>query len=124
MAPSPDVNNNEYDALVTYSAADRGWVTRWLLPRLAREGVRVTTAEELYVIGDPGLRNIERAFQLSPRVIVVLSPEYVAAPENLFATDLLQAQDPRAIKRRLLPLLLKPCELPPAVTALKLHYAD
>jgi len=119
-----DANNKDYDVLVTYSAADRGWVTRWLLPRLTREGVRVTTDEELFVIGDPGLRNIERAFQFSPRVIVVLTPDYVAAPENLFATDLLQVQDPRAIKRRLLPLLLRPCELPPAITALKLHCAD
>lgn len=77
-----------------------------------------------YVVGAPEVDNIERAFQASRRVILVLTPEWLAGKLATFEEILLRSSDPSAERRSMLPLLLKPCELPRSVAALKLEISD
>jgi hypothetical protein len=113
-----------YEVFISYSHADQLWVEEWLLPRLEQAGLSVATSSTAFVIGAPKLVNVEQAFQSSRRVIVVLTPDWLAGELSDFEASLLRYSDPAARRRKLLPLLLKPCELPEAITALKLEPSD
>jgi photosystem II stability/assembly factor-like uncharacterized protein len=119
----------EYDVFVSHSDADRRWVQEWLVPRLQKDGISVATPStpDVYVIGKPELQNIEYAFQVAHRVIFVLTPEWLAQEVSDFESEVLRIQDPAARRRKLLPLMLKPCDpnsLPAAIRTLKLNIAD
>ncbi len=108
-----------YDVFISYSPPDREWVDTWLLPRLERAGLRTAIDYRDFVVGMPRLQNIERAVECSRRTIVVLTPDWVNDEWNAFAALLVKWQDPAACRRRLLPLLLKPCQLPPDIDMLE-----
>jgi hypothetical protein len=55
--------------------------------------------------------------------IVVLSPDALRDPLHDFGGEAARAIDPAARERKLLPLLLKPCELPDWVGTLRLKVA-
>jgi len=48
----------------------------------------------------------------SSKTLLVLTPDYLASEWTEFENILAQTLDPAARKRRLLPLILKPCDLP------------
>lgn len=100
-----------YDVFISCSPADRAWVRRWLLPRLQEAHLRICDESD-FEIGAPTLTSIERAIEQSRRTIVVLTPDWLASEWSGLEDLLVRAKDPAARKRRLLPLLLKPCELP------------
>ncbi len=109
MAEEPD---DRYDVFVSYSPEDREWVDSVLLVRLDQAGLRVAIDHRTFAIGAPRLLNIERAVERSWRTVVVLTPAWVASEWNIFVGLLVRAADPAARRRRLLPLLLKSCEVP------------
>lgn len=115
MAEQPEY---PYDVFVSYSPEDRAWVEKWLLPRLEQAELRVFDHDD-FIVGMPRLENIERAVELSRRTIVVLTPAWLASEWNAFEAMLVRASDPAARRRRLIPVLLKPCELPDALRALE-----
>lgn len=113
-----------YDVFISYSPEDQAWVHDWLLSRLEATNLRVAIDFRDFVIGMPRIENIERAIENSRRTVVVLTPEWLDSEWNAFEALLLRAADPAARRRKLLPLLLKPCDLPKTITALKLEPAD
>lgn len=113
-----------YDVFVSYNAADQDWVATVLLPRLEEAGLRVAVDYRDFVVGKPLIENIEAAVDASRRTIVVLSPDWVASEWNAFEALLLRTEDPAATRRKLLPLRLRPCELPAGLARLKLDVAD
>ena len=72
-----------------------------------------------FVVGMPRIENIERVVENSRRTIVVLTPAWLDSEWNAFEALLLRTMDPAARQRRLLPVLLKPCELPELIGALE-----
>jgi len=107
---------------VSHSEADQAWVRDQLVPRLKQAGLRVAVDYQDFVIGTPKMANIERAVQSSRHTLIVLTPDWIegewTALDSLFAGTF----DPAARQRKLIPLLLKPCELPPRIKILT--YAD
>ncbi|MDY6874679.1 MAG: TIR domain-containing protein [Chloroflexota bacterium] len=108
-----------YDVFISYSQADREWVNEWLLPRLEQAGLRAAVDYRDFTIGMPRIENIERAVESSRRTVVILTPDWLASEWNGFEALLLRTTDPAARQRKLLPVLLKPCELPDLIASLE-----
>jgi DNA polymerase III delta prime subunit len=111
-----------YDTFISYSHADSDWVKGWLLPRLEQAGLRVCIDVRDFDIGVPSLVNMERAVDHSRHTLLVLTPAWVNSEWTEFEQLLTQTSDPAARRRRLLPLLLRPCQPPPRIAMLT--YAD
>ena len=113
-----------YDVFVSYNATDQDWVASVLLPRLEHAGLRVAIDYRDFVVGKPLIENIEDMVDTSRRTIVVLSPAWVASEWNAFEALLIRTQDPAGTRRKLLPLRVRPCDLPDGLAKLKLDVAD
>jgi DNA-binding MarR family transcriptional regulator len=108
----------EYDVFISYSHADRAWVWNELLPRLERAGLRVCIDDRNFEIGRHKLVNIERAVEDSRHTLIVLTPAWIVNEWSEFEGLLTSGADPAARRRKLLPLKLKPCKLPPHISLL------
>jgi hypothetical protein len=105
----------EYDLFISYADADQGWVERELLPQLEDKGLNVCLPRRDFPIGKTTLTNIEQAVDNSRHTLVVITPAWLASSWNEFEVLLAGAADPAARQRRLIPLLLRPCPLPPRI---------
>ncbi len=108
-----------YDVFISYSQDDREWVWGWLLPRLEAAGLSVCLDESCFEPGAPRAEETERVVRESRRSLVILSPALVASQWDQFEALLVHAQDPAAGGRRLIPLLLKPCDPPERIKLLQ-----
>jgi hypothetical protein len=111
-----------YDVFISYSHRDGEWVRHTLLPRLEGAGLRVGIDYRDFRPGTSILIEMERAVLQSRQTLLVLTPDYLASEWVRFENILASTLDPAARQRRIIPLLLKPCELPMRIRAL--HYAD
>jgi hypothetical protein len=107
---TPD--KHDYDAFISYSHRNQEWVRGWLLPQLEETGVRVFIDFRDFEPGAPLLTEMERAVLESRKMLLVLTPDYLASEWAEFENILASTLDPAARRRRVIPLLLKPCELP------------
>ena len=105
--PTPYV----YDVFVSYHRADATWVEDELLPRLEREGLKVIVGDRDFEPGANRLNEMERAALQSRKTLLVLSPAYVESEWAEFENSLVQALDPAARKRRLIPVVRTPCQI-------------
>jgi hypothetical protein len=112
VARMGDGDTIRYDVFLSYSHRDKDWVHNWLLPRLEDADIRVCIDFRDFEPGAPSLTEMERAVLQSRKTLLVLTPDYLASEWTEFENILAQTLDPAARRRRLLPLLLKPCELP------------
>jgi hypothetical protein len=122
MSPDSSPAAFTYDVFVSYSPADADWVWEWLTPRLKDAGLRVCTDQESFDVGAPRLLNMENAVANSRHTLLVLTPAYLTSEWALYEQILAQSQDPIGQRRRTLPVLRQPCELPPRIAMLM--YAD
>lgn len=117
-----EITTYAYDLYLSYTAVDRAWVTAELLPVLEQRGLHVCLPERDFEIGRPRLDNIERAIAQSRHTLVVMTPAWLASEWQAFESLLVNTTDPAGRLRRLIPLLLEPCTLPPRIAMLT--YAD
>ena len=108
----------KYDVFVSYRHRDKEWVRSWLVPKLKEAGVRVCVDYESFEPGAALVTEMERAVVQSRKTVVVLTPEYLESAWAEFENTMVQTLDIAARKRRLVPVLLKPCELPPRMAGL------
>lgn len=111
-----------FDVFVSYSHMDKPWVYNWLLPRLEQAAIRVCIDFRDFDVGIPILVNIERAIERSNKTLLILTPNWVSSEWTSFEALLTQTTDPSGLRRRVLPLLLEPCEPPRRVSVFT--YAD
>jgi hypothetical protein len=116
------VTEYTHDVFISHSQADRAWVREQLLPRLERAGLKVLLADRDFEVGTPQAINAEQAVETSRHTLIVITPDWIADEWNAFEALLASAADPAARRRKLIPVLLKPAELPPRLAALT--YAD
>ena len=116
--------DNLYDVFISHSHADREWVRGELLPRLEEAGLRIIVDYRDFEIGVPKLVNMERAVDSSQHTVVVLTPEWVASEWAEFEALLVGTTDPAARRRKLIPLMLRPCEPSGRIGRLELAYVD
>jgi hypothetical protein len=114
--------NYTYDLFISYNHVARAWVQSELLPRLEAAGLKVCIDYRDFEIGAPSLVNMEQAVKKSRHTLAVLTPGWVESEWCEFECLLANTTDPAGRKRKLLPLMLQPCELPLRLTSLT--YAD
>lgn len=100
-----------YDAYISVSDADQDWLDDWLRPRLQAAGLKLRLSYE----GTGGAfipTDIEEGIQESAHIILVLTPEWVESGWRTLESVLAALEDPAAQRRKVIPLLLKDCEIP------------
>jgi hypothetical protein len=103
----------QYDVYISNSLEDATWVNDVLVPRLEQEGLRVCINSRDFEIGVPKLVNIEKGVERSRKTLLVLTPEWISSEWNDIDALLTQTKDPAGRRRRMLPLVLRTCTLPP-----------
>ena len=120
--PMTEQTEYQYDVFISYSHADGEWVRGDLLPQLEGAGLKVVIDYRDFEIGVPSLINMERAVENSRHTLIVLTPAWVESEWTEFESLLVSTTDPAGRRRKLLPVMLKPCKLPPRIALLT--YAD
>jgi tetratricopeptide (TPR) repeat protein len=111
-----------FDVFISYSHLDADWVTDWLLPRLESAGFKVCIDFRDFNIGVPSLDNMADAAARSRKTLFVMTPNWTVSEFSQFEALVTQTIDPIGRKGRLLPLMLKDCDLPARLQLLT--YAD
>lgn len=109
------VDSPRYDVFVSYRwiEPDLSWVREQLVPVLERAELRVCVDYRDFRPGIDSILEMDRALRESRRALCVLSPEYFAARRHTnFEALWARHADPAASEGRLIPLLLRPVELP------------
>lgn len=109
----------QFDVFISHSPADREWVDAWLLPRLEAAGLQVCVDYRDFPSGAPRHQSVARAISGSRRTVAILTPDWVASEQNAFEELLARSLDPAAVRRLLIPVQLKACELPASLAALQ-----
>ncbi len=113
-----DQTECRYDVFISYDHADRTWVHGELLPWLKEAGLKVCIDECDFEVGTPSLVNMERAVDNSRHTLLVLTPAWIEGEWTEFESLLAGTGDPAGRRRRLIPLMLEPCKLPPRIAML------
>lgn len=102
--------NYHYDAFIDYSQRDTAWVWEQLLPRLEQAGVNLATEQNL----EPGrvtFTNLAHIISQSRYVLIVVTPEWLQS--DWAEIESVLNSIPGVFENfRVLPLLLRPCQLP------------
>ncbi|MEP7133722.1 MAG: toll/interleukin-1 receptor domain-containing protein [Chloroflexota bacterium] len=110
--------SSKYDVFISYSHKDEIWVQSQLLTFLESKKISVCIDFRDFHVGAPSITEMERAVIQSRKTIIVLTPDYAKSAWAEFENILAQTLDPAAHSRTLLPILLKPCDLPLRIKAL------
>ncbi|MBI4671941.1 MAG: toll/interleukin-1 receptor domain-containing protein [Chloroflexi bacterium] len=103
---------SEADVFISYNHRNSDWVRELLVPTLEAANVKLWLDVRNFEPGAPILTEIERAVLNSRKTLIVLTPAYLTGEWTEFENILSQSLDPAARQRRVLPLLLEPCEIP------------
>jgi hypothetical protein len=98
------------DFFISYTSPDRGWA-EWIAYVLEEAGHSVIVQAWDFRPGSNFVLEMQRAAAAAPRTIMVVSPDYMisqfASPEWAAAF----ANDPQGIKRALVPIVVRSCEV-------------
>jgi WD40 repeat protein len=111
------IEAHTYDIFISYAAADREWVEGYLLDALEQAGVHYHY-EHAFELGAPRLLEFERAIEQSQRILLVLSPAYLADGFFQFVDLLAQNYGLETATWPVIPLILHPVTLPPRLRLL------
>jgi formylglycine-generating enzyme required for sulfatase activity len=103
------------ELFVAYAEADAGWVHGFLLPELGLDPRSVLTPRD-FTPGAMLVTELERAVESAQRTLVILSPAFGLSHWAAFAEILATHDGLMRDSGRLIPLVLKPYEMP-----LRLH---
>jgi TIR domain len=107
-----------FDVFVSYSSADRVWVETRLVAALDAAGLTVAVDFRTFAVGTPAAFNMETAVRDSRKVILVLTPDWINGQWTRWEFLIAQVGDPLNRARRILPLILRRCELPESLRVL------
>jgi hypothetical protein len=112
-----------YDMFISHSAADKAWVYK-LANRISGEyfqgrQLRVWFDEWAIKPGDYILDSLELGIEKSRFIAIVLTPDSVKSDWVKLERIIFQTSDPLGRTKKLIPLLLRDCEIPPALKAVK-----
>jgi WD40 repeat protein len=105
------VKTAQYDLFISYADADSDWVEGYLIDCLKQAGVRYHS-EAAFALGTVRLLEFERAIEQSDRILLVLSPAYLADGFNQFIDLLAQFYGFDSATWPVIPLVLQPVKLP------------
>ena len=108
-----DKNNElfKYDIFVSYSHFDKKWTDEILLNKLKSSEMNILTDDD-FEIGRPILKNIEDAVVQSRHTLIILTQSWIDSEWCDFEGLLSGTIDPAARQGRIIPLLVKDCDIP------------
>lgn len=109
----PTSADHAHDVFVSYSQSDQRWVQSELLPRLEQAGLRYYLDHRDTAVGAITLAAIDQAIEHSRKILLILTPDWIKNESNQLQGHLAQFRDPIGRTPRVVPLILKPCTLPP-----------
>ncbi|KAG4073911.1 hypothetical protein HA402_014116 [Bradysia odoriphaga] len=103
----------QYDALLLFAPADNGFATR-MIKKIESFGFKLCVKERDF-LGGPSfdhekIRNL--LTKRCDRLVVILSPDFLSNSLNKFTSDLAQSLSISQGKRKLIPCIYKPYQLP------------
>jgi WD40 repeat protein len=105
-----------FDAFLSYVEEDRAWAEGYLRDALTHAGCRCLAESDL-PLGEPRLLALEEAVQRSRRVLLIVSPAYLAAADPLI--DLLARAHGEATRTwPVVPVIRRRAQLPPRLSLL------
>jgi hypothetical protein len=107
----------QFDAFVSYCDSDEEWALSELIAPLRTASLKVMHKGDF----EPGVPKIEAhsdAVDRSKKVIMVMSPAWRESEWEQFDSMITQTPNPSGFLRRLIPLILQACPLPPRIAAL------
>lgn len=107
--------NYEYDVFISYSSKDADWVRNTLLPRLENANLNVCIDKDDFPIGQVFTKTIEKAVEQSRYVLIIMTSDYFQSKWTQYEVSLILTGDPMGENQKIVPLLLKPCEMPLSV---------
>jgi hypothetical protein len=108
----PDPGSFAHDVYLTYAEPDEAWVEADLAPRLMAAGIRVVNSREDAIPGVPRVVNSESGIRTAKRTLVVLSDAFLHDTWADFDATLAQHMGVEEGRYRLVPLILRPVQLP------------
>jgi hypothetical protein len=106
-----DPRITEWDFFVSYQQADRAWA-EWIAWQLEGAGHSVLFQGWDFVPGTNWVKLMQDGVSHSARVIVVLSPAYVASVFGAAEWQAVWIHDPDGAKRRVIPVRIADCQRP------------
>jgi hypothetical protein len=103
--------NERFDLFISYSHDDFEAVAP-LIGRLREGGFSLWIDEEQIGGGDPLLKGMVEGIRKSDHLIAALSQSYLESKWATFESAVNQTMDPDNRKRRLIPVVVKPCKIP------------
>ena len=101
----------QYDIFVSHAESEKAWVQGYLLPSLSLPSERVIIPQN-FRPGASIVQEFERAVTGSRYTILILTPAYLTDAWSTFGEQLISHASVTEQRNRLIPLLLRPCELP------------
>lgn len=100
-----------FELFISYADLDQAWIEGFLIPALGLPRAQIITKSS-FIPGRPMLSEFERAIQNSHYVLIVFSPAYLADNWAILGEQLSSFASVTSQADRLIPLVLRPCELP------------
>jgi len=104
--------NWDYDVFISYSHKDVTWVKGVLLPRLEGAALKVCIDDRDFPIGEVFTNTIVKAVESSRHILIVMTADYFESNWTQYEVSLVLTDDPMGKNQKMIPLLLKPCEIP------------
>ena len=105
-----------HDIFFSYSHLDRAWLDEQLLPRLKEAGLRCLTADD-FRPGALSLHNMQEAIRESRQTLLLMTPSWAESTWCDFEAAMIQSLDPVGRERRIVPIMIKSCAVPPSLQA-------
>lgn len=102
----------EFDVFISYSHKDAEWVTDTLVPRLEKTGLKVCIDNRDFTAGESAILNMQESIKNSKRILLVLTPNWVASKWTNLEAEIAQITPVEKIENRIVPLLWKKCDVP------------
>src|SRR5688572_7182495 len=110
----------EFDVFVSYSHQDRAWVELALRPRLISANLSYVIDRDSFEAGVTIDTNMTDAINKSRCILFILTPEWEQSSWSQYEFQISLNLDPSGRKRRLLPLLLRSCNIPQQLTRINM----
>jgi len=112
------VKSFEYDVFISYSHEDKDWVQNSLLPKIEKEQICFCIDSRDFKPGLSSVAEMERAVTESSKTLLILTAGYQNSKWAEFEFIMAHTLGTATEQKRLIPILLKPCELRPIFKSL------
>ena len=115
---------SNYSLFISFSAVDREWVEKFLIPEIGLPPESLITTQS-FTPGAYTIEEFERAVINSSCSLLIFTPAYLNDTVNRLGEKFASFLNAEEQARRLIPLILKDCELPLRIKALvQLDYRE